>query len=257
MQLTEAEHERFREDGFLVLRNLLAPEEARSYFGELDVLLRASFGAPYDEQTSHWVPATDRYTPRAASLLADQRFRGIATELLGRPVLGEGTDGSYYVGDTRWHHDSVHPELLEAVKFTLYGDPVDGESGALRLVPGSHRPALHDELGRRPKELCLLADGWPSVTFESRPGDAVVFDVRVWHGAFNGRRRIAGSVNYRIDPRTEPELAACRSYFARSHHHVAERYGGALTLYPDYFRSLPDPHQQNWVRRLGELGVLQ
>jgi len=256
MQLTDQQRQQFRETGFLILRGLLSPEETRRYFGELDALLRAAFGAPYDDQTAHWVPATDRYTPFAAGLLADERFRGIATELLGRPILGEGTDGSYYVGDTRWHHDAVHPDLFEAVKFTLYGAPVDGASGALRLVPGSHRLPLHDELTQKAKDAARRADSFPAVVFESAPGDAVVFDVRVWHGAFNGACRIAGSVNYRIDPETDHEIAACQSYFARSHRHVGERYGAALALYPEYFRSLPDPQHRRWVSRLNELGVL-
>jgi len=105
------------------------------------------------------------------------------------------------------------------------------------------------------KELSRRADAFPSVTFDSEPGDAVVFDVRVWHGAFNGGCRIAGSVNYRIDPRTDAEIAACRLYFARSHRHVSERYGGVLSLYPEYFRTLTDPHHRRWVERLDELGV--
>jgi hypothetical protein len=244
MTLTDAQRNEFSTSGFLILRGLLDPREVKTYFGELEALLRASFGEPYAGQAAHWVPATDRYTPFAANLLADERFRAIAVDLLGRPALGEGTDGSFYVGETPWHHDAVHPELFEAVKFTLYGDPIDGDSGALRLVPGSHH---------RPP---LSPGACPSVVFDTRPGDAVVFDVRVWHAAFNGGCRLAGSVNYRIDPATDEEIAACRSYFARTHHHVNYRYGPAMKLYPAYWRSLAHPAHRKWVERMTELGVI-
>jgi hypothetical protein len=244
MTLTLAQRNEFRASGFLILRGVLDPQEAGTYFGELEALLRASFGEPYAGRAAHWVPATDRYTPFAANLLADERFRAIAVELLGRPVIGEGTDASFYVGDTPWHHDAVHPGLFEAVKFTLYGDPIDEGSGALRLIPGSHHTPP------------LSPGACPAVVFDTRPGDAVVFDVRVWHAALNGGCRLAGSVNYRIDPTTDRELAACRDYFARTHHHVNYRYGPALKLYPAYWRSLPRPAHQKWVLRMTELGVI-
>jgi hypothetical protein len=244
MMLTDAQRNEFRTSGFLILRGLLDPQEARTYFGELEALLRASFGEPYTGQAAHWAPATDRYTPFAANLLADERLRAIAVDLLQRPVLGEGTDGSFYVGDTPWHHDAVHQGLFEAVKFTLYGDPIDRDSGALRLIPGSHRSPPPSP------------GACPEVVFEARPGDAVVFDVRVWHAAFNGGCRLAGSVNYRIDPTTDDEIAACRSYFARSHHHMEYRYGSAMKLYPAYWRSLPHTAHQRWVERMTELGVI-
>jgi hypothetical protein len=244
VKLTDAQRQQFDASGFLILRGLLAADEAKTYFGELEALLRASFGQPYTGQAAHWVPATDRYTPCATNLLADERFRAIAVELLGRPVLGEGTDGSFYVGDTPWHHDSVHPELVEAVKFTLYGDPIDGDSGALRLIPGSHRAAP------------LSPGACSHVVFDTRPGDAVVFDVRVWHGAFNGGCRVAGSINYRIDPATDREIEACRAYFARTHHHVGYRYGTGVKLYPEYWRSLSHPAHRHWVERMTELGVI-
>jgi ectoine hydroxylase-related dioxygenase (phytanoyl-CoA dioxygenase family) len=80
----------------------------------------------------------------------------------------------------------------------LYLDPLDADTGALRVIPGSHRRGserwrAHDAAGS------VAAWGIPGtevpcVAFPSRPGDAVAMDTNVMHASFGGgkaRRMLA------------------------------------------------------------------
>lgn len=252
MRLTDTRLREFQTNGFVVLRGLLEPAEAVRYFRELREMLTVSYGSPVIAR-HHWVPVMDDLTPLARALVRDPRFVDPAEQALGRSALGEGTDASLYVGDTPWHHDAVHDKQLEAVKFTLYGEPLREDTGALRLVPGSHQPPLQDLVTRLdPHEAQPASRG--VYVFETEPGDAVLFDVRVRHGSFGGSRRLAGSVNFRIDPRTDREIEATREYFRRSHRHFHAWYEGAL--YPASWRGDDTRGRYRWAERLAQLGAL-
>ena len=73
------------------------------------------------------------------SLLDDERLHGVARAVCGDDYQYWNSDGNYYVGDTRWHSDGTLSNPVGFVKLALYLDPVDADSGALRVIPGSHR----------------------------------------------------------------------------------------------------------------------
>ena len=67
--------------------------------------------------------------------------------LCGEDYQYWNSDGNYYVDETRWHSDgsswSEHEqrnidrdEPFFFFKLALYLDPLDGESGAVRVIPG-------------------------------------------------------------------------------------------------------------------------
>ena len=61
-----------------------------------------------------------------SSLLEDPRILGITTTLLGDDFNYMGSDGNYYVGDTRWHSDGGHkPEDPTHIKIAFYLDPIN------------------------------------------------------------------------------------------------------------------------------------
>jgi hypothetical protein len=144
-QLSSEQLNHFWTFGFLIFRQLFSPEEVERYRREFDAGLEAWNDGPHDGATRLWAPLMDSNTPFIASLTDDPRFADVAEQLLGKPVLGYLTDGNYYVGDTRWHPDGT---LLEAIKFTIYLDALDANSGALRVVPGSHHEPLHSLITR-------------------------------------------------------------------------------------------------------------
>ena len=110
-------------------------------------------GRPHDgKERSCIVPFIDQHE-RLSSLLDDERIRGIATSLLGDDFNYMGSDGNYYAGDTRWHSDGWHPEILH-IKIAFYLDTLTRDTGCLRVIPGSHKrddvyaDALAEKRGR-------------------------------------------------------------------------------------------------------------
>lgn len=149
---------------------------------------------------------TDR-NDRLRSLPSDPRLLAIATALLGPDFEVKASDGNLFYCDTSWHVDSYSAPLQEHhVKISMYLDPLDAKSGAIRLIPGTHfhmtpfarkvrgairsTDQLRSVLGVEPDQL-------PSYVLENKPGDVVVWDYRTVHAAFNsGERRRLLSMNY-------------------------------------------------------------
>ncbi len=74
-----------------------------------------------------------------SALLDDGRIDGILASLLGDEYQYLGSDGNYYVGDTGWHSDGGWPRPIVYYKMAFYLDPLTRDTGALRVIPGSHR----------------------------------------------------------------------------------------------------------------------
>ncbi len=136
------------------------------------------------------------HSPYLCTLLDDDRIHGIATGLLGDDYQYWNSDGNYYVGDTQWHSDTVWPEPIRFFKMALYLDPMTKESGALRVIPGSHRfgegfaETVHQQLsGEKVSWGGLPGDEVPAVALETQPGDLVVFNHSTKHSAWGGGRR--------------------------------------------------------------------
>lgn len=108
-----------------------------------------------------------------------------------------GSDGNLYAGDTPWHSDGWHTHYLH-VKFAFYLDDIDGSSGALRVVPGSHHiddqfaQQLQHNIRECDKVWGITGDQVPAVAFDITPGDLVLFNHNTKHAAYggSGRRRM-------------------------------------------------------------------
>jgi hypothetical protein len=136
-----------------------------------------------------------------SGLLDDPRVDGIFTSLLGEDYCYLGSDGNFYVGDTGWHSDTDWSGKMRGkpprvfYKMALYLDPVTRDSGALRVIPGSHRygdrfaedlqSTLRDAAGK----LGIRGDQVPAIALESNPGDVVVFNQNTKHSAWGGGNR--------------------------------------------------------------------
>ena len=64
-----------------------------------------------------------------------------------------------------------------------------------------------------PDEGGLAIDQVPSTTLDSKPGDAIVFDLRLWHASWKGGvdRRMF-SLQYFKNPKTSSEKAAMQAH---------------------------------------------
>ena len=162
-------------------------------------------------------------TPFFASLLEDPRLNDVAEKLFGEDCLGVGTDANRYVGDTGWHPDTRNLHQY-GVKFAYYLQPVDADSGALRVIPGSHKDPFHAELKRSLGESERPIGEVPGYVCKSEPGDVVAFDLRLWHGSLGGSddRRMCTVVYYH-NPKTPEEEEATRTQAANNAKNL-ERY---------------------------------
>jgi ectoine hydroxylase-related dioxygenase (phytanoyl-CoA dioxygenase family) len=136
-----------------------------------------------------------------SSLIDDPRIDGIFESLLGSDYVYLGSDGNFYVGDTGWHSDTDWTGKMRGspprvfYKMALYLDPVGATSGALRVVPGSHRYGdrfaedMQRLLRRSETDLGMKGDAVPAISLDSRPGDVVVFNQNTKHSAWGGSNR--------------------------------------------------------------------
>jgi len=146
------------------------------------------------------VPFIDQ-TEYLSSLVDDPRIDGIFTSLMGEDYNYLGSDGNFYVGSTGWHSDTDWSGRMRGkpprtfYKMALYLDPVTATSGALRVIPGSHRyddsfaQGLQNALKKPEDTLGITGDQVPAIALESNPGDVVVFNQTTKHSSWGGSNR--------------------------------------------------------------------
>ena len=169
------------------------------------------------------------------------------------------TAGNLHVGDTQWHgvelsHSPPDELKLKSVKIAFYLDPLNRDSGSLRIIPGSHRPPLakrlqvlsdqHDDPSIQP--FGVNGADMPAVALESRPGDVVVFTENVFHGAFGGSPgRHQLEVSFGECPKTEAQFDYLKKLYD----------GWKYTLHPsETFINSDRPRIRRMVSLLVELG---
>ena len=256
MKLSKEQLNLFHDFGFLVFRQLLSAEEIALYSREFNAGLDSWIdGGKHDGKSRHYASLMEEQSPFIAGLAHDPRFAPVAEQLLGKDVLAIAVDGNYHVSDTRWHPDTGSLDYT-AVKFCIYPDPLDGNTGALRVIPGSHRDPFHNQISRDPETAYNLAQAdVPSYTFVSQPGDVLAFNVALWHAAFGGdNHRRQGVVVYYEDPDTPGATAAIQEQMRGNHRAFAQ---AGRPMYGPHWRSIDDARHQRWIRRLAELDVLE
>ena len=255
--LTQQQIHHFNTFGFIILRQVFSKDELQTINCEVMQRMESAYQhAPFDGTKRHWVPMLERETPFFASLLEDPRFYKIAEQLYGEDVFGIASDANRYVGDTKWHPDtqSVHQY---GIKFAFYLEPVDAETGALRVLPGSHKNPFHDELRQARKEARLELANVPAFVCESEPGDVVGFDLRLWHASLGGSndRRMCTAVYYN-NPKNQEEDRVTRQQ-AKANADTSVRFDRPPEpIHPPYWLANPhqNPKRQRWINRMKELG---
>ena len=255
MQIGKQQLNHFETFGFLVFRQLLSPAEMERFSEEFDCGMQAWLeGEAFDGTQRHYATLMEAASPSIAGLADDPRFGDVAEQLLGRKGIAIAVDGSYMVGDTRWHPDTASLDY-RGIKFCIYPDRLDGATGALRVIPGSHREPLHGMVAGDPGEAYGIPPvQMPAHVFESQPGDVLAFDVGLWHASFGGAAgRRQGVIVYYEDPESPQSTEAVLSQMRGNHQiFTCKRH----QMYGDHWRSLAGPRHQRWLRRLDELGVL-
>jgi hypothetical protein len=187
--------------GFLVFPGLFAAE-IDDITTEFERVWSES-GLTHDHLTrSGLIPFVDR-SAYLSSLIDHPRINLAVGSILGDDYNYTGSDGNYYVGDTNWHSDRSLDVPYRSLKIAFYLDPVDADSGCLRVIPGSchhgdaFSDALHEVAPRsrfdRTKEAWgVQGSEVPACAVASTPGDMLLFNHKTKHSAWGGgtRRRM-------------------------------------------------------------------
>ena len=252
----------FQTFGFVTLSQVFTTAERKIIDTEYEIGLNLTYkNKPFDGKKRYWAMMLGSETPFFSSLAEDSRFYELAEQLYGDDVFAVGCDANRYVGDTGWHPDhQADPEQdCYGMKIAFYLDPVDDQSGALRVIPGSHRNPLHDSLKEQLALMDLGVDAVPAYTCVSQPGDIVVFDLRLWHASSGGSmgRRMCTVVYYK-NPETPAAEQAARKRAEGSRNTPAQYDHSDDTLYPlNWVANRGNSkRRQRWLERLQDLGFI-
>lgn len=254
--LTEAQKQHFNVFGFVILRQLFTLDEIELIRHEADKILTANReGKPFPGTQRQAMTPFFEKSPALLKFIADDRIHGIAEDLMGPDYIYTCSEGNLHVGDTQWHGKDPDVAVLPEVKISLYLEPTTRDTGALRLIPGSHRSRFSKSL--RPLEVLyddpaakpfgLHGDEIPCVIFESQSGDAGIFPEHTWHAAFGGAPgRSQHAINFRANPKNEKQLACLLE--------SCERHPFAFHP-PEELINSDNPRLQRMISRLLKLDI--
>ena len=262
-EITARDRLHFRTFGFVVLRQAIDATLVTSLAAEADHVVRDATGACFGEAgddggiAGHFIPATCEHTPISMRLAQD--LAPAAEALLQMPLLFVLAHHNFLFDATAWHNDTGHS--VPSVKALAYLDPLGADTGALRVLPGSHAlPASHlapimaDETPFDEARWRRATRDIPCHAIDSQPGDVILFEEHLWHASIDGKDRRLWSAMFVQDPKTPDEEARVRAY-------LESQFVPDLDLdydarrYPSYGQSFRTHAPKRWVQQLRDLGA--
>jgi hypothetical protein len=261
--LSEQQRRFFDTFGFLLWRGAFSQEEIAAISWQFDDVLAADrHGHEFSGEKRQGVLGFLEQRKDLWHLLEDDRIYLTVEELLGPEFVWIGSDGNLYVGDTDWHPDN--PTTYRRLKVAFYLDPVDKNSGCLRVIPGSHAGELATRLRERsprggPGEspYGIAGADVPSFPLESRPGDVVFFNQALFHASYGGRAgRRMFTLNFGAKPTTEEEYDNLRRTYQSNLGFVDQMgYTKRDRIYTDEFLGSDSPRIHSMVGEVVQLGL--
>ena len=261
--LTAQQLAHFETFGFLLLRQAFSPAEIQDIARAAEELWEEDLQSRSDEPGhQHLSPFLEKRS-LLARLPEDDRVYLPIGQLLGPGFVwggSEGNKGSFNeTNDHQWHSDRAGQIDLQytRIKIMMYLQPMHKDTGALRVIPGSHHRPFHQSLlGLQPQKqgtslsvFGVSGPDLPCYPIEVQPGDVVVFNHYLFHAVYGkqeGRSYIA--MKFAAEPTTEVHVEA-----------LAKHYQDASQLH-EAFRHGPRPRIRSMVEKLldweEKLGVL-
>jgi hypothetical protein len=189
--------EHFRAFGFVVLRGLLRPDEVDLLTDEVRTNIREAYGGigtDHDPDRTggirgDYLPLSIDAAPLSQALMADDpRFFQASAELLGRMIVPTAPIATCFTSNASWHCDDGGD--VGGVKFLAHLEPRQADSGALRVLPGSHLSEFADRYraywAQDPGVNGFESWPVPGVVLETEPGDVIAFNVFCYHSSVGG-----------------------------------------------------------------------
>ena len=147
MQLTQQQVAFFEVFGYLVLPGLFSDSEIVEMSEDFDkTALDDRGGADFDADRRQNITLTETKGWHNIEV-RDQLFSPLTQLFSSSDFVSIGKPGGgLYVGDTDWHPDCAFVGTQKRIKGAIYLDTVTKDTGCLRIVPGSHKNPLHDQL---------------------------------------------------------------------------------------------------------------
>ena len=197
--LTEGEVAQFDALGLVVRRGALSAAEVASVIGAMESVCSEIVGHPPADGDVVWESPFVERSRTLTDLVADDRIYLAVCDLLGDDALWAGSEGMWgfdSLADHHWHADGgwIAEQMAPyQLKVMLYLDPLRQDTGALRIIPGSHRALLHESL--LPFNEATSPGGYrsyfgqhgadlPAHAVETDPGDVVFFNNWLFHSVY-------------------------------------------------------------------------
>ncbi len=270
--LSEAQIQHFEVFGFLVRRQVFSSEEVARMNEEFDRRLACIVRETDPEGKrifNNW-PNRSPETPFIASVLEDPRIYLPAEQLTGEDSVPVNSNANSYGINSTWHADTNDHHLC-IIKNVMYLQPTTADHGALRVIPGSHKNPLHEDLlhigleeGEINEPRFLEKSGMrgeeiPCYIFESNPGDIITFNELTWHAAFGGYRdRRTCTFNFSRNPKTPEEIESMQKELERFPE--GNKILGTVGMqYHPWWLENPDhnPRRMRWINWLTEWGFIE
>lgn len=217
--LTSGQVEHFHTFGFLVIRRAFTGEEVEALIREAAAACAQRLGRDIGEEEWLWDGEFVESRPALTRLVEDDRIYLPVTELLGEDLFWIGSEGMWGIdpklADHTWHfdgHKTARHLDYPRTKIMLYLDPQRRDTGALRVIPGSHRDPLHKtlfplqdaHLDGDPTPFGIDGPRIPGCAIETDPGDIVFFNQWLYHAVYGkaGKRRV---IVFKFGPRPKTE----------------------------------------------------
>ena len=248
----------FNTFGCLVFRQIFSPEEIEAITRAAEEVWEKELGRqPGEEEPITTDPFVEKH-PRLTQLVEDDRIYQPMAQLLGKDFIWSSSEGNrgFSPGQDahHWHADRHGIEELNytRIKIMLYLDALQKEEGCLRVIPGSHRSPLHEDLDpfqRRhvesnPTFFGMNGADVPCYAVETEPGDIVVFNQSLYHAVYGkrGRRRFI-ALKFAVRPVSGAQIASLN------------RWSPYAYRPEETFLNSRNPRIQGMVKGLVELGA--
>lgn len=219
MKLSQEQQNFFDTFGYLLIRQLFNPEEIKRIIKNFEWSIQnCGRGKDHDGSRRTMFGGPIEHHAEMCAILDHPSILGLLGGVMGDDFYYCGGDGNYYSGNTGWHPDGSWGRLI-ATKTAFYLDHLTRDTGAIRLIPGTHHPDHFVRKEGIDVNNSLELFGVPpsefpgSIAVETNPGDIVIFNHDVYHASFGGgTRRRMFTMNCTICPKTPDQEEGVRGY---------------------------------------------